>query len=185
MAKMIPNQIAQESSSGEKKIFEILKKLPEDYVVIHSLKMMEHIHKVEGEIDFVVICSKGILCIEVKGGRVERRDGIWIFKDRDGNENSKVEGPYEQVSNNMYSLINYLKKEINNINISNIQFAYAVAFPDIVFDRQEIDIEGKITIDLDKLEKYNIKKIIDDAYKYHSDKYFEKYANMKLRKVKY
>lgn len=175
MAKMIPNQITRESSSGEKKIFERLKKLPDDYVVMHSLKMLEHIQKVEGEIDFLIICPKGILCIEVKGGRVERRNGMWIFTDRNGNENSKVEGPYEQVSKNMYSLMKYLKGKIYNINISNIQFAYGVAFPDIEFDRQEIDIETKVTIDINKLEKYDIKTIIDDVYRYHSEKYFEKY----------
>ncbi len=175
MAKMIPNQIAKESSSGEKKIFERLKKLPDDYVVMHSLKMLEHIQKVEGEIDFLIICSKGILCIEVKGGRVERKNGIWIFTDRNGNKNSKIEGPYEQVAKNMYSLIKYLKCKVSNMNVSNIQFAYAVAFPDIEFDKQEIDIDGKITIDLDKLERYDIKTIIDDVYKYHSDKYLDKY----------
>ena len=177
MARMIPNQISDESSSGEKKIFEKLKKLPDEYIVMHSLKMLKHIQKVEGEIDFLIICPKGILCIEVKGGRVERRDGIWFFKDRYGNENTKVEGPYEQVAKNMYSLIEYLKDRLknSNINISNIQFAYAVAFPDIEFDRQEIDIEGRITIDIEKLENNEIKAIIDDVYKYHADKFFEKY----------
>ncbi len=177
MARMIPNQISDESSSGEKKIFEKLKKLPDEYIVMHSLKMLKHIQKVEGEIDFLIICPKGILCIEVKGGRVERRDGIWFFKDRYGNENTKVEGPYEQVAKNMYSLIEYLKDRLknSNINVSNIQFAYAVSFPDIEFDRQEIDTEGRITIDIEKLENNEIKAIIDDVYKYHADKFFEKY----------
>lgn len=177
MAKMIPNQILEECSSGEKKIFEVLKKLPNEYVVIHSLKMLEHIQKIEGEIDFLIICSKGILCIEVKGGRVERHDGIWTFTDRYGNKTVKVEGPYEQVSKNMYSLMKYLKNRLNNtnINVSDIQFAYAVAFPDIVFDKQGIDIEGRITIDIDKLQNNNITSIIDDVFQYHSDKFLEKY----------
>lgn len=181
MAKMIPNQISDDSSSGEKKIFEKLKMLPDEYVVMHSLKMLEHIQKVEGEIDFLIICPKGILCIEVKGGRVERRDGIWIFKDRYGNEDTKIEGPYEQVAKNMYSLMKYLKERLknSNINVSNIQFAYAVAFPDIKFDRQEIDIEGKITIDIEKLENNEIKVIIDDVYKYHASKFLEKYNKIR------
>lgn len=177
MAKMIPNQIIENCSSAEKKMFEKLKGLPNEYIVIHSLKLLEHIQKVEGEIDFLIICPKGILCIEVKGGRVERRDGIWIFTDRYGNKTEKNEGPYEQVSKNMYSLMKYLRNRLNNtnINVSNIQFAYAVAFPDIVFDRQEIDIEGKITIDIEKLQGSDIKTIIDNVFKYHSDKFFEKY----------
>lgn len=177
MAKMIPNQILESSSSAEKKMFERLRELPNEYIVMHSLKLLEHIQKVEGEIDFLIVCSRGILCLEVKGGRVERKDGIWRFTDRYGNTNEKVEGPYEQVSKNMYSLMKYLKDRLNNtnINISNIQFAYAVAFPDIIFDRQEIDIEGEITIDIEKMQASDIKTIINNAFKYHSDKYFEKY----------
>ena len=177
MAKMIPNQIIENCSSAEKKMFEKLKELPNEYIVMHSLKLLEHIQKVEGEIDFLIICPKGILCIEVKGGRVERKEGIWIFTDRYGNKNEKVEGPYDQVSKNMYSLMKYLRNRLSNtnINVSNIQFAYAVAFPDIVFDRQEIDIEGKITIDIEKLQDSDIKTIIDNVFKYHSDKFFEKY----------
>ena len=183
MAKMIPNEIEETSSSAEKKIFEKLKILPDEYVVIHSLKMMEHMEKVEGEIDFVIISPNGILCIEVKGGRVERKDGIWIFKDRYGNENRKAEGPYEQVAGNMYSLMNYLKERLKNstINVSGIQFAYAVAFPDIEFDRQDIDIEGTITIDITKLEELEIKTIIDNVYKYHANKYCEKYGKTRKK----
>lgn len=177
MAKMIPNQISTSCSSGEKKIFEELKELPNEYIVMHSLKLLKHIQKVEGEIDFLIICPKGILCIEVKGGRIERKEGIWIFTDRYGNKNQKTEGPYEQVAKNMYSLIEYLKNRLKNtnINVSNIQFAYAVAFPDIIFDRQEIDIDGRITIDSNKLHNSDIRTIIDNVFKYHSDKLWEKY----------
>ena len=177
MAKMIPNVISEDSSSGEKKMFERLKELPDNYVVIHSLKMLKHINKVEGEIDFVIVCPYGILCMEVKGGRVERKNGIWIFRDRYGNENKKKEGPYEQVSNNMYSLIEYFKAKTKNstINTLNIQFGYAVAFPDIEFPRQDIDMEKMITIDVKDLKNKDMKNIIDNIYKYHIDKYYEKY----------
>ena len=44
MARMVPNQISDESSSGEKKIFEKLKKLPDEYIVMHSLKMLKQIY---------------------------------------------------------------------------------------------------------------------------------------------
>ncbi len=182
MAKMIPNQIAKDSSTGEKKIFERLKNLPDEYIVMHSLNMLEHIEKVEGEIDFVILCPKGILCIEVKGGRVERREGIWIFTDRQEKQYKKIEGPYEQVSKNMYSLIEYMKKKIKNdtINIGTIQFAYAVAFPDIEFNWQGIDVEEKITIDRPKLENKEIKTIIDEIFDYHKSKFFEKYHKTKI-----
>ena len=89
----------------------------------------------------------------------------------------KKKGPYEQVSNNMYSLIEYFKAKTKNstINTLNIQFGYAVAFPDIEFPRQDIDMEKMITIDVKDLKNKDMKNIIDNIYKYHIDKYYEKY----------
>ena len=85
MAKMIPKIISDSASSAEKKVFYELEKLDDNYIVFHSLNLPEHLDKVKGEIDFVVICKYGILCLEVKGGYVERTDGIWKFTDRNGN----------------------------------------------------------------------------------------------------
>lgn len=173
MANMIPNRISENSSNGEKKIFQILKQLPKEYTVLHSLKLLEHQNKVEGEVDFVVICPRGILCIEVKGGRVRREEGIWKFINKEGKENTKVEGPYEQAAGNMYSLMKTIKEKFGKDSlISQAQFTYAVAFPDIEeFKEQGPDIELAITIDQKKIEENEIENIIKEIFQYHMDKY--------------
>lgn len=43
--------------------------------VLHSLGLPKHQSKIYGEIDFVVVCDRGVACLEIKGGRVECRDG--------------------------------------------------------------------------------------------------------------
>lgn len=177
MAKMIPKIISDSASSAEKKVFYELEKLDDNYIVFHSLNLPEHLDKVKGEIDFVVICKYGILCLEVKGGYVERTDGIWKFTDRNGNSNTKSEGPYEQVEGNMYSLMKYLKNKLGEQdNILKTQFANAVVFTDIEnFVLNDIEFKREITIDKNRLEQNNIEKIIKEIFKYYSERNNEVY----------
>lgn len=172
MAKMIPRVISKTASSAEKKIFFELERLSNEYIVFHSLNLPEHLSKIKSEIDFVILCKFGILCLEVKGGFVERQDGIWKFTDRNGNSNMKVEGPYEQVEMNMYTLMNYLKENFGQqSNIIKTQFANAVVFTDIEdFTLEDIEFEKKITIDQNRLENNKIEEIIQEIFKYYKQK---------------
>lgn len=70
-------------------------------VVLHSLGLSEHVTNVSGEVDFVVISTEGILCIEVKGGEVFRENWHWHFRNRYGDENTKNTGPFMQAQGNM------------------------------------------------------------------------------------
>lgn len=100
MVTMLPDYIDPAVKSGaEKKLFRDLKKYKtdDDIIILHSLGIAEHVNKIFGEIDFVVICKEGILCIEVKGGQVDRIGGKWRFTNRYGIMTEKVEGPFQQV----------------------------------------------------------------------------------------
>ena len=177
MAKMIPRIISETASSAEKNVFFRLEKLDDSYIVFHSLNLPEHVNKIKGEIDFVVVCKYGILCLEVKGGYVERTDGMWKFTDKNGNSNKKSEGPYEQVEGNMYSLMKYLKNKLGeHDNIIKTQFANAVVFTDIEdFNLKDIEFKKEITIDKNKLDKNNIETIIKEVFKYYAERNNEIY----------
>lgn len=177
MARMIPKMISESASLAEKKIFFELENLNDEYIVFHSLNLPEHIDKIKGEIDFVIICKYGILCLEVKGGYVERTDGIWKFTDRNGKSNEKTEGPYEQVEGNMYSLMKYLKNKLGEQdNIVRGQFANAVVFTDIEdFTLSDIEFKKEITIDKSKLENNDIEEIIRKIFKYYAERNNEVY----------
>ena len=85
---MIPVQYDVSTvSAAERRIFDLLKSDPntKGWTVIHSLGLARRGWKPYGEIDFVVfIPGNGILCLEVKGGRVACKDGVWTTTNREG-----------------------------------------------------------------------------------------------------
>ncbi len=70
MAIMIPEEPCDfEPASGEGRLFEALKNLPDDYWVVHSLRLtsVEKNEMKDREIDFVIFHrEKGLLCVEAK-----------------------------------------------------------------------------------------------------------------------
>ncbi len=82
MTTFIPPYMGEEiKSNAEKKMYDVLQKLNmKNAYVLHSLGLPKHQSKIYGEIDFVVVCDRGVACLEIKGGRVECRDGKWFFK---------------------------------------------------------------------------------------------------------
>lgn len=146
---MIPPFINPDvTSNAEKKIFDLLKESTElsEYTCLHSLGLSKHSRKRQGEIDFVLVGKNTILCLEVKGGRVERKNGNWLFKDRYGQENRKVEGPFVQVSTAMYSLKKDLEAKFGAEH--GYLFGYGVLFPDIEFSTQSPEWDDLIVYDL-------------------------------------
>ncbi len=152
-------------SSAEKKMFNILQKLDLKHAyVIHSLGLPKHQTKVYGEIDFVVVCERGVACLEIKGGRVECRDGRWYFKDRYGVERRKPEGPFAQVIGNMFSLKTLLKNKFQkNPNIRNLLVASGVVFPDIMFQSEAEEIIPEMIFDK---KSSDITRYLEEVFDY-------------------
>jgi Holliday junction resolvase-like predicted endonuclease len=139
MARLIPPYIHESvKSTGEKQIFELFKNDPETkgWIVLHSLGLTQHIKRMYGEIDFVVLAPKmGIFCLEVKSGDVERKDGVWIFTNRYGNKTTKTVGPFQQAQEGMFSLKEAIKRKFGERSrLSKILLGYGVMFPHINFD---------------------------------------------------
>lgn len=150
MVTFIPPYCGEEiKSNAEKKMFNKLKDLKmENTYVLHSLGLPKHQTKVYGEIDFVVVCDRGVACLEIKGGRVECRNGRWYFKDRYGVERRKREGPFAQVIGNMFSLRKILiQKFPKNQHIRNMLAACGVVFPDIKFESVSEEIIPEMIFD--------------------------------------
>lgn len=150
MTTFIPPYMGEEiKSNAEKKMYDVLQKLDmKNAYVLHSLGLPKHQSKIYGEIDFVVVCDRGVACLEIKGGRVECRDGKWFFKDRYGVEREKPEGPFAQVTGNMFSLRDVLKKKFqNNKHMKNLLTVCGVVFPDIEFKSVSQEIISDIVYD--------------------------------------
>jgi DNA replication protein DnaC len=157
MANLYPNIIINHKSNAEVKIFNIFKTFSNDFHIIHSLPWLsiltaneQNRFTPEGEIDFVILHKNyGILCIEIKGGRISYRKNAYFT-----NGNNRIKNPFDQVRDSNH----YLRKVVDNILIG-----YCVGFPDSEKPKF-IDNHPSITFDIHDLE--NLENKIISIFQY-------------------
>jgi superfamily I DNA/RNA helicase len=143
---MIPPYVSDSvKSTGEKQIFNLLKNDPEtkDWIVLHSLALAKHTKQLYGEIDFVVLAPNlGIFCLEVKSGRISRKEGVWEFINRFGEITTATRGPFQQAKEAMFSLMEAIRKQYGKQSSFNrLLFGYGVMFPHILFSAKDLESE--------------------------------------------
>lgn len=124
---MMPAFCPEDAPPGEKAVYAALQGSSEtgDWIVLHSLGIADHVRQVEGEADFVVIVpDAGILVIEVKSHKsIDRRsDGTWKL----GNDAPTARGPFQQASEAMHSLRDYLERK--SVDLRSVPMLSAVWF---------------------------------------------------------
>lgn len=179
MAKMIPSYISPDvKSSSEKRLFQAFAQDPntKNWVVLHSLNLAKHTRRLYGEIDFLVLAPNlGIFCLEVKGGRIKRVDGVWKYINRFGNVDSSSRGPFQQAREGMFSIKDAFRKKFGDkSHLNYLLMGFGVMFPDIVFEDSDIEIEDWQIYDSDSSNK-PISKYI----KLLAEKHKEKFKNMR------
>jgi hypothetical protein len=127
MARMMPGYCPQSAPPGEKQLFAALAESTgtDDWTVLHSLAIADHVRQVEGETDFVVIVpGLGIAVIEVKSHSSVTRlpDGTW----RLGSQPPTARSPFQQAQEAMYSIRRYLISR--NVDLRTIPVCYAAWF---------------------------------------------------------
>jgi hypothetical protein len=132
MALMIPNNYPPETAPGERLVFESLRTDPQadDWIVLHSLHIADHVSQAMGEADFVVIIpGQGCVLIEVKSHKSIRRDcdGWWM-----GSDPVDKRGPFKQAHDAMWSVMNYLAAQ--RVDYSEIPFSYAACMTAATFE---------------------------------------------------
>ncbi len=131
--RRIPHQILNCDSAAERKVFGFLKEI--DFsgydVAIHSLNIGQHEYKRWGEADFVILSKRGILLLEVKGGRVACNNGVWEFTNRFNETNVKQEGPAEQAKSAYFSIENNYLKPLLGSDLRGVPRGWGVVYPDI------------------------------------------------------
>ena len=145
---MVPPSVFNFQSAAEKKIFNLLAKTKLDSTLaLHSLNLPEHEYKQWAEADFVIISPKGIIVLEVKGGRVSCDDGIWTFTDRYGVKHRKSESPMDQAKSARFALEERLKNLIDYKLLRKINFGFGVIFPDIQFNTSSVEFPSELIFD--------------------------------------
>lgn len=146
MSRMIPPYVSDSvKSTGEKQIFNLLRNDPEtkDWIVLHSLALAKHTKQLYGEIDFVVLAPNlGIFCLEVKFGRIGRKEGVWKFTNRFGEITTATRGPFQQAREAMFSLMEAIRKQHGkHSRFNRLLFGYGVMFPHILFSAKDLESE--------------------------------------------
>ena len=134
MAIMIPPRISKDArSNAERMLFKKFNDDPEckDWIVLHSLLLNDYLPRKYGEIDFLVLVpDKGIFVLEVKGGRVYKKSGMFYHSGRDGSTVETNKSPFVQVRDNGFSLKKYISDEFGiNSEFSRCLIGTGVVFP--------------------------------------------------------
>ena len=156
MAKMIPPNCDEKAPGSERRVFDLLKNDPatKDWAVLHSLNLARSGERPYGEVDFVVLVpGGGVFCLEVKGGRVACKDGVWETTDAAGRTHKLKRSPFKQADDGMREVKDALEKRLADVpELYRVPFGYAVIFPNVICPPLEPGIEPWEVVDCDTLE---------------------------------
>jgi len=163
MAILIP-ETPKDCPNGERVVFERLARdLDDDWVVLHSLGLVQHQKKLWGEADFVLLTTKGIFAIEVKGGRISCKDGEWIHEAPGRTPYRRKESPWTQAKDAMYAVIDAVVKA--DKSLSGLLFGYGVIMPHERFRTAGPEIELDTLLNADSFRR-NLGFYIGDLQRY-------------------
>jgi len=114
---LIPDNIENFESRGEHLLYMKFKHdgSTKNMYVLHSLFTNHHLKNISGELDFLVMVpGEGIFAIEVKHGKVFRKNGKWNFQNRLGSITTKTKGPFAQVDGTMNSIRKFILKKVSH-----------------------------------------------------------------------
>lgn len=104
-----------------------------EWTVLHSLGLARRGTKPYGEIDFVILIpGTGVICLEVKGGRVRCQDGVWYSRDRYGVEHRLPRSPIAQVREAVFGLRSAVIGRFGaSSEVASLHYSSAVVLPDV------------------------------------------------------
>lgn len=151
--KLRPPIVFRFHSHAEARVFEMLQASTTEGVALHSLNLPVHQYKQWAEVDYVVVSSSGVFLLEVKGGGIECRNGIWYFTDRFGQEHRRSESPFDQVRGAMFGL----RKVLEDRGLSGLSrrfvWGWGVVFPDANCPDTGVEIPSETVLDRKALQR--------------------------------
>ena len=172
---MIPAHYdASTVSTAERRIFDLLKNDPgtQGWTVIHSLGLVRRGVKPYGEIDFVVMIPRaGILCLEIKGGRVACKNGVWTTINREGKSFEMNRSPFMQALEGMHAVRRAVEEKFGAGHVATTTiFGRGVILPDVQMPAypfewetwegiDQVDLRDPISVPLQRMIHKQRKKL--------------------------
>ena len=186
MAIFIPNgtQNNFNGSYGEKKVYEALSTLNNQYTVFYSLNWIGiNENRSIGEADFVILHpEKGLLVIEVKSGEIEYKNGEWFQTNTRTRISTRI-NPFIQARKSQFEIMDRLQQAKLGFKLPIM--CYCVWFPSIEISNQNLlPPESPKEIVLDKLSLDNPNKNISECFNYWAKKYtLQKLNSSQFQKI--
>lgn len=167
--KMIPDSPYSTNSTAEKKVFDLLRSAfnestNSDYTCFHSMNLTRHARKRFGEIDFLISCPLGLYVLEVKGGRILCKEGVWQSTDRYGNAHIFNESPFKQAESALHAKVDKLKSKMSTSMMQQVVIGYGVLFPDCELSCDGSEWDPQLVYDLGS--RKSVEKWLSTLFRY-------------------
>lgn len=131
MARFHPNAQSASVPPSERQVFNALRNLNDDWVVVHGLRFVAPARGKQpprnGEADFVLIHPRyGLIVLEAKGGRYEVEHGDW-YTFPGGRRERMDRSPFAQATQNRYDLSDHIYQQTS---VRGLRMGHAVVFTD-------------------------------------------------------
>lgn len=127
MARLVPSFVDEQTPPGERDVFNLLARGPDDWVAIHSLDLTPWNRSLRTEIDFLVIVPDiGMVCIEVKSHAEISFDGKRWYPE------TIKRSPFKQAADGRHSFYRRLAELAPQFR--NIPIVHCCIFPRARFD---------------------------------------------------
>ena len=170
MTRMLPARPHASATKSEHEVFRIIRDSPgsEQCACLHSLGLARHKRKAYAECDFVFISERGVYCLEVKGGMVQRREGQWHI-GWEGRTYTSHEGPFKQAQQCKWAILQELKDRRPRGFSAKVPVGWGVVFPDICFEESDPEWDNQVIFDrrdksrpfvhyIDRLADYTLRR---------------------------
>ena len=169
--KMNPSYVHHFDSNAERKLFPHFEKADlAGATTFHSLNLPKHRKKQFSEADYVVVSTNGILVLEVKGGRLTSKQGVWYTTDGQGRRDILKESPIVQARDARVAIEDMLRYKSLDIDLSKVNFGYGVMFPDVKLNDIGIELVKEEIFDALDWDRKSLARWLEKLYKYWAER---------------
>lgn len=189
MAKIYPKFVDDfHGSYGENQIFESLKKLNDDWIIIHSVNWQKQNINGRiswGEADFLIMNQNyGILVVEVKSGGISYKDGNWYQTRFDNGLTTKMKNPFSQANRSKYKIKDLIE---DTFGYSEKVFVDKIVwFPSITkddFKKIKLPLEYNENLILTKDSLSIPEQSLKNSFRYYNSTHFNNISNLAYEKI--
>lgn len=139
--KMSPHKPYNNDSYAELQVYDAFRSVSmPGAICFNSLHLVSHREKKMGEIDFALVCAKGIFVFEVKGGRIFQNDGKWFSRSKQ--KDHSIHNPFNQSRGALFSLLDSLKSQ--KLITPDVPIGYGVLVPNSISLKDSVEYSSEM-----------------------------------------